>query len=70
MGDLFFLVLLEVPISNQYLDCILKMDVILSVVPMTFVEHAIFAFVSSWFRGHLLGKAYPDLFEFGIRAFR
>ena len=70
MGGLFLLVLFEVPFLNQYFDCILEMDVIFSIVPVAFVEPAVFAFVGSWFRGCLSGKAHPILFEFGIYAFR
>ena len=69
-GGLFLLVLFEVPVSNQYFDCILEMDAIFSIVPVAFVEPAVFAFVSSWFRECLSRKAYPSLFEFRIFAFR
>ena len=70
MGVLFLLVLLEVPVLNQYLDCIFEMDAILNVVPMDFIEPTVFTPVGSWFERCLLGEAYPNLFEFGIGAFR
>ena len=48
-GALLLLVLFEVHILNQYFDCIFEMNAILGVVPVAFVEPAIFALVGSWF---------------------
>ena len=70
MDALLLFVLFDVPISNQYFNCILEMNAILSVMPVTFMEPAIFAFVGSQFRRCLSGKAHPGLLKFRIGAFR
>ena len=57
------LILLEVPVSDNYLDCILEMDAIVGVLIMAFVEPTLLSLVDSVHGGRLARKAHPSLFE-------
>ena len=62
-GTIFLLILLEVFVSDQYLDGILEMDAVFSVVLVAFVEPTILSLADPGLGRCLEKKAYLGLLE-------
>ena len=61
--------LLQMPVTNKNLDGILQMDAVIGVVPVTFMESAVFCFIRIRPGRQLLWKTDVGLFEFRISTF-
>ena len=65
-GRFLLFILFEMPIPDEDLNSILKVDVVFHRIPVTFMKPEVLAFVSPWPERCLSGKANHILLEFCV----